>query len=447
MRSINEKKTPERGFFSYRFEKQLEIAFQNCGIKSNSTLLLAVSGGLDSMVMAKAILNVNSLKHNNRIYAVTVNHNLRDKDESKKDAQFVFDYCRNVLNISCIIQTIPPGHIQALAKQRGKGIEEAARYERYRLFLAASQEKNSKNLKVLTAHTRDDVIETLLMRFLQGSAASGPQAVREEFSVSYCKPLLDFSRTEIEKYAIENDIPFREDITNTQTVYLRNNMRHKLVPFLNELYPGWDKAVLKGDEKHKHMLNVIKKSASTLNWHSIKDTVSKSVEVYACFSTFKNAQIAVRVQMLYNGLDLLACGKRVAYQQLNLAAKNVDTIKPLHDNQILSSANGIEIAYKDNAIYIKNNGDVITENGLFVIIKKQGVYELEDGTLLVDNVQKNSVCTEERDVEWIGKYTLPFSIRRIRSKKKPAKTTVENLDAKTNKKKVCLRFIRTTTNE
>jgi len=444
LETIRDKKAPERGFFSFSFENNLEKILNNLEIPDETALLLAVSGGIDSMVMATVMTKLLKNKKNCNLFRiVTINHNIREEKVSAADSQLVADYCQNILNVPCIVKTIPRGYIENLAKKRGRGIEEAARYERYRLLnMVVSEVFVQKKAFIFTAHQRNDLLETVLMRFLQGSSSVGPQLTRKEGCITYCKPFLKFSREEIEKYASENHIPFREDSSNADTSYLRNRMRHQLIPVLNSLYPGWDGAVIRGDEKRYEQLAVIKESAKKIQWQSLKN------KVIANFSIFQNAPNAVCVQMLYDGLDKLNIKRRIAYSQLHLAVKCAQNFYDVEQNtnkkKIFSNANNIEIGYFQKQLYIKKMPNKVTEYGFFAIIEKCGTYTVDGGIIDVQDVSNNA---EKNTVDWSSVQTLPFSIKGIKQKKETTKIFVENLGEKKHHNKVFVRFLRENVDE
>jgi tRNA(Ile)-lysidine synthase len=174
---------------------------------------------------------------------VTVNHNLRT--ESGSDARFVADYCKTAGGDgpACIVKAIPPGAVSRLAAERGRGLEDAARHLRYAAFEEAATACGAK--AILLAHTQSDVVETVLYRFLQGSGGG----VMEKRSGLYLRPLLEQTRADVLDYLTATDTPYREDATNADTHFLRNRVRHRLVPVLDAEFPGWQKAVLAGAEK------------------------------------------------------------------------------------------------------------------------------------------------------------------------------------------------------
>ena len=130
--------------------------------KKRIKLLLAVSGGSDSIALLHLVNEVRC-RLNFSISVITINHNIREEAETKADAEFVKNICSSGLNesIECAVVEVPRGKIEALASLRKKGIEEAARFVRYRIF-----EKAKSFFKadyILTAHTKDYFFEGVLM--------------------------------------------------------------------------------------------------------------------------------------------------------------------------------------------------------------------------------------------------------------------------------------------
>jgi tRNA(Ile)-lysidine synthase len=174
-----------------------------------------------------------------------VNHNLRA--ESGDDAAFVANYCKTAgkTGLRCIVKTIPPGTVARLALERGRGPEDAARHLRYAAFDEAATECGTG--AILLAHTQSDAVETALYRFLQGSGGGAMDAR----SGLYLRPLLEQTRADVLAYLTATGTPYREDATNADTHFLRNRVRHCLVPLLDAEFPGWQKAVLAGAEKSR----------------------------------------------------------------------------------------------------------------------------------------------------------------------------------------------------
>ena len=192
------------------FKAHLEKEFPECG---ECPLYVAVSGGVDSMVLLDLLTGAG--------YIPTVLHanfELRGK-ESEQDEQFVRSEAekRGVPVITKRLPIEPDSNIQLAARK--------ARYEWFEEVCSASQGL------LLTAHHEDDVIETFLINLLRGSGLKGLAGIpsRREF---IRRPLLGNTQEEILTYAQEHNVPFREDSSNASNKYLRNLLRHQVLPQL-----------------------------------------------------------------------------------------------------------------------------------------------------------------------------------------------------------------------
>jgi tRNA(Ile)-lysidine synthase len=180
------------------------------------------------------------------VFCLHVEHGLR-AEESLADAEFVRDYCERQ-GINCRVVSIPPGKIASFARRKGTGLEAAARhFRRKALFRHAVQ--LGENTFILTAHTKDDMLETALMRVLRGAGPSGlavmsaipaePLHGEAVTRARILRPLLSMTRADVIGYLTEKKIPWREDSPNRDEKFLRNRIRLRLVPLLNESFPSW----------------------------------------------------------------------------------------------------------------------------------------------------------------------------------------------------------------
>ena len=213
------------------FEGEVATVIRNC--PAGTVFLAAVSGGADSMAMLAALC---AAVQKDSLHCIHVEHGLRPPEESSGDAEFVRDFCEK-LKINCIVHSVPAGKIASFAKRKGTGIEAAARFFRRRALLREAA-RLGDNALILTAHTKDDALETSLMRVLRGSGPSGLAAMPQRRG-RFLRPLLSMTRADVIGYLKEKNIPWREDSTNTDKKFLRNRIRHQLIPFLNESFPSW----------------------------------------------------------------------------------------------------------------------------------------------------------------------------------------------------------------
>jgi tRNA(Ile)-lysidine synthase len=202
-------------------------------------LWVAVSGGLDSMVLLH-LLRV--LRH--PVSVVHVDHGLRG-EESTADLQFVRDHCEE-LRIPFRGMKVD---VAGPATEQGVSTQMAARTARYEVFHGLVKEGPSK---MALAHHQDDAIETLFMQMMKGMGAHGWRTI-PPVSGPFIRPLMNVGREEIEAYAEEHNIQFREDPSNAERKYLRNKIRHELLPMLEGWRPGMRRSLARSVHLFREM--------------------------------------------------------------------------------------------------------------------------------------------------------------------------------------------------
>lgn len=198
----------------------------NFAFLQGKQLLLAISGGIDSMVLLELFRNLP--------YTIAVAHcnfGLRAA-ESDGDEDFVKQWCakNNIRFFTTRFAT------QEYAETEKCSIQLAARELRYNWFSALLENEGFDYL--LTAHHLDDTLETFLINLTRGTGLDGLIGIPAQ-NGTVIRPLLPFGRDEIETYATTNSIAWREDSSNASDKYLRNRLRHQVVPILKELNPNF----------------------------------------------------------------------------------------------------------------------------------------------------------------------------------------------------------------
>ena len=197
-------------------------------IEHGDKILLALSGGVDSMVLAKLLLAVSCQQSaNSQLFFAHCNFHLRGED-SNRDEKFVTDFA-NENNIPLFVKHFGT---EAYAKENSLSIEMAARELRYSWFRELKE--NHGFNKVALAHHGDDQIETFFINLLRGSGIKGLKGMKPQNGF-YIRPLLWSNRNQIENYAKANGIRWVEDYTNNEIIYLRNKIRHQIIPLFDEL--------------------------------------------------------------------------------------------------------------------------------------------------------------------------------------------------------------------
>jgi tRNA(Ile)-lysidine synthase len=194
-------------------------------ISEGDTILMAVSGGIDSMVMAHLFLETG--------YKTAIAHcnfSLRG-EESDKDEDLV----REFASIHSIPFFTVKFNTKEYSRENGLSIQMAARDLRYKWFERIMNENNYNLLAV--AHNLNDNIETFLINLTRGTGIAGLTGMKP-LSNRIIRPMLFAARSKIEAYCNENKVRFREDMSNEDTKYTRNKIRHKIIPVLREINPS-----------------------------------------------------------------------------------------------------------------------------------------------------------------------------------------------------------------
>ncbi len=205
-------------------QKINDYIIKNQLFSMGAVVIAAVSGGPDSVVLLH-ILKKLAPAHNINLVAAHLNHQLRD--EAGEEEEFVRALCQE-WQIPFYCKTLD---VKKAAADQKKGIEEAARDCRYQYFNELKQEIQAHC--VATAHHRDDQAETILLHLLRGSGIKGLRGILP-VNGYLVRPLLGVNRAAIEKYVEENSLSYCIDRSNYDLSFLRNRVRHELIPYLQK---------------------------------------------------------------------------------------------------------------------------------------------------------------------------------------------------------------------
>ena len=368
---------------------------QKCGQKLR--IGAGVSGGADSVSLLVSLCRLSKI-FCFEVFAISVNHNIRSEEESLADSEYVLQLCGKLKEMGfCVsgeIANVAKGLIDEVAVTRGNGTEDAARFVRYGEF-----EKfcNSHDIDYFClAHNENDQVETVLMRFLQGSAQAlgGIKVVRGIF----VRPLLGIERSVIESYLKSLEVEWKTDSTNLQNTYFRNKVRNVMVPFLNQNFPGWKQGVLSLSQKAKD-------DEEAMSWLYEKQLGSTRFSEKIPVVSFLQLPVALRILILYERLTRLGCSFRFPYRILRIFAENPCKI----------SALGFDFFADGEFIFVKKAEKRATESSFFAIIEEDGRYEFPFGFLNVESHGKDvNACFENAqngNVFAFDGMTFPFCVR------------------------------------
>lgn len=207
-------------------------------LRSGDRVVVGVSGGTDSVVLLHLLTRLRS-RRKLTLRIAHLDHGLRD--QSGDDADFV----RQLGAQWDIPVTATRVDVQPLCARNGWSLEDGARRVRYQVFLDVARRYSAS--RVALAHTADDQAETVLMRVMRGTGLTGLGAMamtRTLEEIDVIRPLLGVWRCDILSYRRAFHVPYREDATNTDTQFLRNRVRHELLPLLERVYNPKIKHVL-----------------------------------------------------------------------------------------------------------------------------------------------------------------------------------------------------------
>ncbi len=206
--------------------------------------LVLVSGGPDSVALLRALVGLGG-----EPVVLHMDHGLRG-EESREDAEFVRGLCRK-LGVRC--------EVRSIRLVEGPNLQERARDERYRVADEVADELGLQTIAV--GHTADDVAETVLMNLARGTGLRGLSGI-PPVRGRVVRPLIERARPEVLEYLAGLDQPYSTDPTNLTGKYARNRVRLKVLPVLEELYPGAARNLARGAALAREDLEVLEDLAA-----------------------------------------------------------------------------------------------------------------------------------------------------------------------------------------
>ncbi|MBO5137684.1 MAG: tRNA lysidine(34) synthetase TilS [Spirochaetaceae bacterium] len=398
-------KNSKKKDFVAEFLEHTKVGFEKAGLPCKCLfapgriVAFGVSGGADSVAMLLASVAIREqlfASYGAKFVAVTINHNIRPQKDCCDDVEFVQKLCHR-LNLECCVVELGLDEVAKTAKLRGRGIEEAARFLRYKAFQDVANRYNTSVFCL--AHNRNDQLETLVMRFLQGSTSCQGIMPRRDL---FCRPFLDISRQSIQLYLNTLGESFCTDKTNFDNNYLRNRLRNKLLPLLDEISPGWDKAVLSGAKKACQDDEYLQMGLREIKWHFLSG--DKSTGVFMEKDLFFSQPAAIRRRLIYKAFAEICIEGRFPYGNLEpllLANCAREVSFPI-------SAVGVEIKLLENNLVVKvlEETDCL-QSGFYYEIREPNTFDTPIGCIKIYHSQEH--ITEKENL--FGPFNPPFVLR------------------------------------
>ena len=197
-------------------------------ISEGDSVLVALSGGADSVCMLDLLVNLKE-ELNIKVAAAHLNHMIRGA-EADRDEAYAAELCTK-LSVPFFAERV---NVPEISEKYGISEELAGRNARYDFLKKICKEKGYN--KIATAHNRNDRAETLLMRVIRGTGIDGLGGIKYNRGDGVIRPILDIERCDIEKYCRDNDLHFCNDSTNSDSDYTRNRIRNELIPFIEDKF-------------------------------------------------------------------------------------------------------------------------------------------------------------------------------------------------------------------
>ena len=290
-------------------------------------LVVAVSGGSDSMALL-ALLMATLSQWPASIHPVHIDHGLRE--QSAADAKWLMSYVREKWGLPVVVK-----EVDATPMTSHESVEMAARRVRYQA-LHHYAEECGPNTRIVVAHQSDDQAETILMRILVGTGIEGLSGIKPIQGL-VVRPLLEFSREDLRQYLRAHLLSWREDETNSDVKWVRNRIRHQVMPFLTqEVNPKLSSALIR----------LGKQAGELSGW------IGSAVEQFFSEHHIDVSQPAVTIPLTHSVLPRpilaamlsrygIAHGLRLSARQINAALAG-DTTWP----------KGFRVMHRDDAIHL-----------------------------------------------------------------------------------------------
>ncbi len=369
-------------------------------IENHDKILIALSGGPDSVCLLHALKNL-EINYNIKIYAAHLNHKIRGI-EAQKDALYAAKLC-DELEIPFFVKAID---VPAYAKDKKMTMEEAARKLRYDMLFEVKRRIGAN--KIAVAHNLDDQAETVLMRLIRGTGITGLKGMDYKREDGVIRPLMDTLKVDILSYCEKNNLKPRIDHTNLETEYTRNKIRIKLLPFIEQEFSSNIKDTI------SRMANILREDSDYLEVEAQKIFESQVLEL-------SDTKIRLDIEELRSIHSSLA--KRLIRIAIKNMYKTLDGVDNIHIEDVLSlvrnNKNQIKLNLPKGLMVYKTSDNLIFSFEEISFENKNYNYILKvDGYIEIDEIGRrieSKVMSKEKCMTLpTGQYTKAFDYDKIK---------------------------------
>lgn len=354
-------------------EQFLKNINEKTDIRPGDRILIAVSGGMDSVLLLY-LFNKYKEEIGIDIEAAHINHMLRSK-ESDKDQQLVKKLCSDW---SIPFHTINID-VKKISKTNKWSIEEGARKLRYEYLNSLKEQYFFR--KIAVAHHHKDQAETILMHLIRGTGAEGLRGMFIDKN-NIVRPLLNITREDIEKKVNELGLEYRTDKSNLQTRHARNKIRIKLLPILKKYNPQIENNLVKTGEIVKEDNNYIETEVNRY-YHKCIDLKDQYIIIN---EKIKELHLAIRRRLLIKAYKELSH----MYLEYKFVEQADEYIKKEQNkqNRKLGLPNGINLYRNKEGLILDIRKKTIGHQSQELLIKKPGLYEFADKKLNLEVINE-----------------------------------------------------------
>jgi len=347
-------------------------------VKTGDSVVAAVSGGADSVCLLHLLYRLRMQKHF-RLSCAHVNHGLRK--EATKDATFVEHLCK-LWDIPFFLHETD---IAKEARLRKISLELAGREIRYNFL------KNLNVDVIMTAHYKNDVAESVLLHLIRGCGLDGLCGIPSKREDGICRPLLSFSREQIEKYLLSHNLSWCVDSTNMETIYTRNKIRHNILPQIEEINPSFVDAIARMTDiltEENNYFRILTKNTTAISKEN--DVIFLNVNelermpivlqrriVLQAVENFGEVNGVLGLLNKKNGTVYALSGGRIAekeYDKIVIYTPETNQIEPVKlptkgevifgNYRIITGESGMALPKKEYTVRTRVNGDIFFPEGM-----------------------------------------------------------------------------------
>lgn len=320
-------------------------------INAGSSVLVALSGGADSICLTHALFAL-AKEMKFKVFAAHLNHGIRG-EEALRDENFAKEFCKR-LEIPFFSKKV---YAVEIAKSESISVEEAGRNARYEFFAEIKKEQNID--VVATAHNKNDAAETVLMRIIRGTGTDGLAGIKFVREDGVIRPLLKVSREEIEAYCAENKLEFCTDSTNSDNDYTRNRIRNELLPYIRENFnPSVTESLLNLSESAARDSEFLNSYARRL-YFRLGSPMPNRKPVVLHIESIKTVDAAIEARLI------LAAAKEAMGESFYLEKKHIRDILSLKEKETgasLTLPKGLSVSVKYGWLEFTNNSEDKTKS-------------------------------------------------------------------------------------